>query len=240
MDGVHSASARASFRQDASGGQWAGVRSSFQGAQAVAPLSGSLMGLLAMMLLGLVLVAHTALAMQPRVANVRSSAQEPVVQAAAEPAPSERPEAVGPDPEVTENGFIVQPWRWHQALTVSQRTTLLANPGEDASATRWTIQEGRAIRVIGLVAVSETEAWLQVRTENGGVAYVLAEDVTPLPDYRERRRAEAAEAAAAARREAEAAELEAALGAIIDLNVPPSEFAPASPPSRPAQPGELY
>jgi hypothetical protein len=201
-------------------------------------MTGSLVGLAAMMVLGLVLVAHTALALQPRVASVRTGA--PPVQAAA-PAAREsapRPLAVAPDPEVTDNGFFVQPWRWHESLTVSERTTLRASPGEEASDSRGTAQQGRPLRVIGLVAVSANEAWLQVRTDNGGVAYVDAEDVIPVPEFRERERAAAARAAAEARAEAEAAQLEQALGAMFDFGVPPQEEAPPGPP--PAAPGELY
>jgi Bacterial SH3 domain len=242
MDAAHPAPGRTAFLEEADGTQWAGARASVRLAEHPPRLTGSLMGLAAMIVLGIVLVAHTAVALQPRTAAVRTAAPDAPAQEPAARRDAPLPEAVGPDPEVTDNGFVVQPWRWHQALTVSERTTLRANPGDEQSASRGTIQQGRAIRVIGLVAVTANEAWLQVRTDNGGVAYVSAEDVIPVPEFRERERAQAARAAAEARAEAEADAFQDLVGQAIDLGVPPAEqgFAVPPPPPPTPEPGELY
>ncbi len=239
MDRAHDPHPHSAFLETADGKRWAGARASMRVVEAPPAATGTMIGLVAMAAIGLVLVAHTAVALQPRVAAVRVGTPAEI-QAADTPARPEAPlpEAVGPDPEVTANGYTVQPWRWPEALTVSRRVTLLASPADANAAGRGVVQEGRAIRVIGLVAVTANEAWLQVRTDNGGVAYVDAEDVMPLPAFRDRQRTEAARAAAEAQAEAAAAQLDQAFGTIVDLGVPPPETAEPSP--APAVPGELY
>jgi hypothetical protein len=98
---------------------------------------------------------------------------------------------------------------------------------------------GRALRVIGRVRMGDGDVWLQIRTDDGGVAYLDSEDVMEVAEFRAREREAAALARAAAEAEAAAASPLAPgdPAAAANVNVPPSE-APPPPPA--PEPGELY
>lgn len=243
MNGARRSSERSSpetaYVDEVDGAQWAGSRASArQFAEGVRP-TGSVLGLVAMAAIGFVCVAQGAVSLAPRAAPVRVAppTDETIATAGAEAAVvQDRPLPVGPDPEMTENGLPVEPWRWPDPLTVGERVALRAVPGEAVSASRGVAAPGRALRVIGRVRVRDGGVWLQVRTDDGGVAYLDSALVLEVAEFRERER-EAAELARAAA-EAEAASASAfAPGAPTGpstMNAPPPE-APPSP-----APGELY
>ena len=242
MNGARHSDETAYF-EEVDGAHWAGARTSArQDAQGFRP-TGSVLGLAAMAAIGFLCVAQGAVSLAPRAAPVRVA--PPVAESAPEagpaatPAAQERPLAVGPDPEVTENGLPVEAWRWPDPLTVQERVTLRAAPGDVFSDPRGAAQPGRALRVIGRVRMGDGDIWLQVRTDDGGVAYLDSEDVMEVAEFRAREREAAALARAAAEAEAAAASPLAPgeQSATPTVNVPPSE-APPPPPT--PEPGELY
>lgn len=230
------------YFEEVDGAHWAGARASARQAVPGYRPTGTVLGLAAMVAIGFLCVAQGAVSLAPRAAPVRVA--PPVVEsapattvaeaAAAEP---ERPLAVGPDPEITENGLPVEPWRWPNPLTVEDRTTLRSAPGDALSDSRGAALPGRALRVIGRVRMGDGDVWLQVRTDDGGVAYLDSEDVMEVAEFRAREREAAALARAAAEAEAAAASPLAPGDPNAVTTVPPSE-APPPPPA--PEPGELY
>lgn len=232
-------SAETAYVDEVDGAQWAGSRASAGRFAGGGRPTGSVLGLTAMAAIGFLCVAQGAVSLAPRAAPVRVAPPpvDAVDTAGAEAAVAEeRPLAVGPDPEMTENGLLVEPWRWPSPLTVTERVVLRAAPGEAAAAGREVAWPGRALRVIGRVRVGDGGVWLQVRTDDGGVAYLDSADVLEVAEFREREREAAELARAAAEAEAAAASASApgAPNATSAMSAPPSE-GPTSP-----APGELY
>lgn len=240
MDAARHTEGQPSFREDETGAHWAGARASERSTPKPARPTGTVLGLLAMATLGFVMVAQAAVDLSPRRPPAPAPTPAAVTTIAATPQARpavEQPLAVLPDPERTDNGLAVEPWRWPNPLTVSESTPLRAAPGDLTSEVRGTATPGRPIRVIGRVKVDEDTIWLQIRTDNGGVAYVDGERVMEETAYRARERA----AAQRAREEAQAAaestaptDLSTFFGASNSQDVPPSEATPAP------EPGQLY
>lgn len=231
------------YFEEVDGAQWAGARASARQAVPGYRPTGTVLGLAAIAAIGFLCVAQGAVSLAPRAAPVRVAPPEAEnglpAETADPPVAQERPLAVGPDPEITENGLPVEPWRWPNPLTVEERTTLRSAPGDALSDSRGAAMPGRALRVIGRVRMGDGDVWLQIRTDDGGVAYLDSEDVMEVAEFRAREREAAALARAAAEAEAAAASPLAPgdPAAAANVNVPPSE-APPPPPA--PEPGELY
>lgn len=106
-------------------------------------------------------IAEAAAEAEPD-APAQAQAQAPVI--ALEGAPSQVDAG---------DGVAVQPVAAPRPLTVRERVTLRSSPG--GAADRGAIRPGQRLRVIGQLR-HDGELWLQVRADDGGVAYMVAEN----------------------------------------------------------------
>jgi hypothetical protein len=133
------------------------------------------------------------------------------------------------------DGIAVTPLATPRPLTVRERVTLRARPGEASAGSRGTVAPGQRLRVIGQLRTGDGDIWLQVRADDGGLAYMEASDAVFHDVWRS---AQAAQRSADAQLEAMAEAIAnggPVTGAPLQAGVPPNESAPPT-----ADAGELY